>query len=86
MICALEEAVSKTTKAIMVVNLLGNPNNFNEIIRIIGMEESFILERQSIVEQWAPCIKENNVGLLGLMGSFSSFFLTTLPPWKEAWW
>ena len=37
---ALEEAISTSTKAIMVVNLLGNPNNFKEINRIVGKRDT----------------------------------------------
>lgn len=41
---SLEEAVTEKTRAIMVVNLLGNPNDFSEINRIIGDRKIVVIE------------------------------------------
>ena len=40
----LEEAVNNKTRAIMVVNLLGNPNNFYQIKNIIANKEIVLIE------------------------------------------
>ena len=41
---ALKGAVNDKTSAIMVVNILGNPNNFSEINRIIDNRKIVIIE------------------------------------------
>jgi CDP-6-deoxy-D-xylo-4-hexulose-3-dehydrase len=69
---ALEEAVSDSTKAIMVVNLLGNPNDFIELNRIIGNRDIIILEDNC--ESMGATYNGKQCGTFGLMGSFSSFF------------
>lgn len=69
---ALEEAVSDSTKAIMVVNLLGNPNDFNEITRIIADRDIVVLEDNC--ESMGATFKGKQCGTFGLMGSYSSFF------------
>lgn len=69
---ALEKAISDSTKAIMVVNLLGNPNNFNELTRIIGDRDILVLEDNC--ESMGATFQGKQCGTFGLMGSFSSFF------------
>lgn len=69
---ALEEAISNATRAIMIVNLLGNPNDFNEINRIIGDREILVLEDNC--ESMGAMYQGKQCGTFGLMGSFSSFF------------
>ena len=69
---ALEEAISNTTKAVMIVNLLGNPNDFNEINRIIGDRGILVLEDNC--ESMGAMYQGKQCGTFGLMGSFSSFF------------
>jgi len=69
---ALEEAISNSTKAVMVVNLLGNPNDFNEINRIIGNRDILVLEDNC--ESMGARYQGKQCGTFGLMGSFSSFF------------
>ena len=69
---ALEEAMNDSTRAIMVVNLLGNPNDFNEITRLIGDRDILILEDNC--ESMGATYQEKQCGTFGLMGSFSSFF------------
>ena len=71
-LAALEEAISDSTKAIMVVNLLGNPNDFNEISRIIGNRNILVLEDNC--ESMGATFQGKQCGTFGLMGSFSSFF------------
>lgn len=71
-LAALEEAISDSTKAIMAVNLLGNPNDFNEISRIIGNRNILVLEDNC--ESMGAMFQGKQCGTFGLMGSFSSFF------------
>lgn len=69
---ALEEAVNDSTKAIMVVNLLGNPNDFSELHRIIGKRDILVIEDNC--ESMGATYQGKQCGTFGLMGSFSSFF------------
>lgn len=69
---ALEGAISNSTKAIMIVNLLGNPNDFNEIKRIIGNRDILVLEDNC--ESMGAMYDGKQCGTFGLMGTFSSFF------------
>lgn len=69
---ALEEAVSSETRVIMVVNLLGNPNNFIEIDRIIAGRDIFIIEDNA--ESMGATFNDKQTGTFGVMGSYSSFF------------
>ena len=69
---ALEKAIKDSTKAVMVVNLLGNPNDFTEINRIIGNRDIIVLEDNC--ESMGATFHGKQCGTFGLMGSFSSFF------------
>ena len=69
---ALEGAVSDSTKAIMVVNLLGNPNDFSAITRIIDNRDIILLEDNC--ESMGAKYQGKQCGTFGLMGTFSSFF------------
>jgi CDP-4-dehydro-6-deoxyglucose reductase, E1 len=71
-LAALEEAISNSTKAVMIVNLLGNPNDFNEINRIIGNRDILVLEDNC--ESMGAIYQGKQCGTFGLMGSFSSFY------------
>lgn len=68
----LAEAVSDETRMIMAVNLLGNPNNFEEIIGIIGTRNIILLEDNC--ESMGATYQGRKAGTFGLMGSFSTFF------------
>jgi len=68
----LESAVSKSTRAIIAVNLLGNPNDFNAINRIIDDRNIILLEDNC--ESMGAIFEEKYTGTFGLMGGFSSFF------------
>ncbi|AIT10017.1 pyridoxamine 5-phosphate oxidase [Candidatus Francisella endociliophora] len=69
---ALESAVSDKTKMIMVVNLLGNPNDFNAIEKIIGDRDIFYIEDNC--ESMGAEYKNKQAGTFGVMGTFSTFF------------
>jgi CDP-6-deoxy-D-xylo-4-hexulose-3-dehydrase len=69
---ALEAAVSEQTKLIMVVNLLGNPNEFSEIQRIADRHDVTIVEDNC--ESMGATYNDQFTGTFGLMGTFSTFF------------
>ena len=69
---ALEEAVSDSTKMIMVVNLLGNPNDFDIINAIIKDKDIFLIEDNC--ESMGATFNNKQAGTFGVMGTFSTFF------------
>ncbi len=69
---ALERAVSNSTKMIMVVNLLGNPNDFDKINRIIEGKDILLIEDNC--ESMGATFKNKQAGTFGIMGTFSTFF------------
>lgn len=68
----LKTAVTDATKAILAVNLLGNPNDFTSIRRIIGDRSIILLEDNC--ESLGAVFAGKQAGTHGLMGTFSSFF------------
>lgn len=68
----LEQAVTSKTRAIMAVNLLGNPNDFDRIAQIIGSRNIVLLEDNC--ESMGAKFQGKYAGTFGVMGSFSSFF------------
>lgn len=68
----LELAVSNKTRAIMAVNLLGNPNDFDRIAQIIGQRSIVLIEDNC--ESMGASFLGKKAGTFGVMGSFSSFF------------
>lgn len=68
----LAEAVTDQTRMIMAVNLLGNPNDFGAIKKIIGPRDIVLLEDNC--ESMGAIYQGQQAGTFGLMGSFSTFF------------
>ena len=68
----LEDAITDETRLIMVVNLLGNPNNFKRIQSMIGDRNIRICEDNC--ESMGAEFDSKKAGTYGVMGSFSSFF------------
>ena len=68
----LELAVTDKTRAIMAVNLLGNPNDFERIQQIIGQRSIVLMEDNC--ESMGARYKGKYAGTFGVMGTFSSFF------------
>ncbi len=68
----LSRAVTPNTRAIMVVNLLGNPNDFAAIRRIIGGRQIDIIEDNC--ESMGAVFEGRQAGTHGIMGTFSAFF------------
>ncbi len=69
---ALEEAITPETKAVMLVNLLGNPNEFGRIIEICDKHGLIILEDNC--ESMGATYDGKCAGTFGLVGSFSTYF------------
>ena len=69
---ALESAITDETKMVMVVNLLGNPNDFDKINEMIKDKNIFLLEDNC--ESMGAEYKGKQTGTFGVMGTFSTFF------------
>lgn len=68
----LEQAVTDNTRAIMAVNLLGNPNDFARIQKIIGERDIVLIEDNC--ESMGAKFQGKHSGTFGVMGGYSSFF------------
>lgn len=68
----LKEAITKQTKAIMAVNLLGNSNDFDAIFEMIDKKDIVLIEDNC--ESMGAKYNGKYTGTFGVMGSFSSFF------------
>ncbi|MGB2153672.1 MAG: DegT/DnrJ/EryC1/StrS family aminotransferase [Flavobacteriaceae bacterium] len=68
----LKEAITKQTKAIMAVNLLGNSNDFDAIFEMIDEKDIVLIEDNC--ESMGAKYNGKYTGTFGVMGSFSSFF------------
>lgn len=68
----LKLAVSDSTKMILAVNLLGNPNNFDTINDIIGSRDIILMEDNC--ESMGAKFKGKQTGTFGLVGTFSTFY------------
>lgn len=69
---ALSDAISDSTRMIMVVNLLGNPNDFGKIKNIIKDKNIFFIEDNC--ESMSATYNNQQAGTFGLLGTFSTFF------------
>ena len=77
---ALESAITSDTKMIMVVNLLGNPNDFDVINSLIKDKDIFIFEDNC--ESMGAEYKGKQTGTFGVVGTFSTFFSHHMLRWK----
>lgn len=68
----LEQAVTDKTRAIMAVNLLGNPNDFGRIQKIINGRDIVLIEDNC--ESMGAKYEGKHAGTFGVMGGYSSFF------------
>lgn len=68
----LESAITKKTKVILAVNLLGNPNDFKKISELASSNNVILLEDNC--ESLGAKYNDRFTGTFGLMGTFSSFF------------
>jgi dTDP-4-amino-4,6-dideoxygalactose transaminase len=68
----LGDAITEKTRVILAVNLLGNPNDFNSIQRMIADRNITLLEDNC--ESLGAEFGRKYAGTFGLMGTFSSFY------------
>ena len=68
----LKQAITSSIKLIMAVNLLGNPNHFDEIKSLIKNKDIQLIEDNC--ESLEIKYKNQFSGTFGLCGSFSTFF------------
>ncbi|ANQ53647.1 DegT/DnrJ/EryC1/StrS family aminotransferase [Thermosipho sp. 1070] len=68
----LKNAITDKTKAIFVVNLLGNPNEFDEIKKICKEKGLILIEDNC--ESMGAKYKGKYTGTFGLIGTFSTFY------------
>lgn len=71
-VAQLAAAISPQTRAILTVNLLGNPNDFNQINQVIEGRDILLLEDNC--ESMGATLQGKQAGTFGLMGTYSSFF------------
>lgn len=69
---ALASAVTERTRAIVAVNLLGNPNDFTAIRSIIAGRDILLLEDNC--ESMGAMFESRYAGTFGRAGTFSCFF------------
>lgn len=69
---ALADAITERTRALMVVNLLGNPNDFDAISKLT--EGRGIVMIEDNCESMGATLGGKQCGTFGVMGSFSTFF------------
>ena len=69
---SLKQSISEKTKLIFLVNLLGNPNDFDEIKEI--QEKYNIPVVEDNCESLAASFNGKYAGTFGLMGSYSTFY------------
>lgn len=69
---ALEAAVSERTAAIMAVNLLGNPHDFDVVRELADRRDLILLEDNC--ESLGATFNGKQAGTFGLAGTFSFFF------------
>lgn len=68
----LKEAITDKTKAIFAVNLLGNPNEFTELLELCKKKNIILLEDNC--ESMGAKFNGKQLGTLGLMGTYSTFY------------
>jgi len=68
----LEAAITDKTRAILTVNLLGNPNDFAKIKSLLEGKDIILLEDNC--ESMGATFDGQQAGTFGLMGTYSSFF------------
>jgi CDP-6-deoxy-D-xylo-4-hexulose-3-dehydrase len=68
----LEKSINDKTRMIVIVNLLGNPNKFDDIFKMI--KDKNILVFEDNCESLGASFQEKQCGTWGIMGTYSSFF------------
>lgn len=68
----LSQAIGPNTRAVVAVNLLGNPNDFSKLKTIIGDRDIVLIEDNC--ESLGAEFEGKKAGTFGVMGTFSTFF------------
>lgn len=68
----LEGAITEKTKLVVAVNLLGNPNDFSALTKVLAKRGIELFEDNC--ESMGALFQGKQAGTFGVMGSFSSFF------------
>ena len=68
----LENAISDNTKAIFAVNLLGNPNDFDGLLKICDENNLILIEDNC--ESMGAKYHDKYAGTFGVCGTFSTFY------------
>ena len=69
---SLSKAISVKTKIILAINILGNPNDFEVIKKIIKGKDIILLEDNC--ESLGAEFNEKKAGTFGLLGTYSTFY------------
>ncbi|WP_413287837.1 DegT/DnrJ/EryC1/StrS family aminotransferase [Bdellovibrio sp. HCB337] len=69
---ALKSAITDKTRMVMTVNLLGNPNDFSQIKKMIAGKNIELVEDNC--ESLGATFESRQAGTFGTMGTYSSFF------------
>ncbi|WP_096084692.1 DegT/DnrJ/EryC1/StrS family aminotransferase [Agaribacterium haliotis] len=69
---ALEQAITDDTKAIMSVNLLGNPVDYTRVKHLAHQKSILLIEDNC--ESLGASLDGKQAGTFGVLGTFSSFF------------
>ncbi len=68
----IESAITKDTRAVLAVNILGNPNDYDELNRICLENNLLLLEDNC--ESLGALYKGRYTGTFGCIGTFSTYF------------
>lgn len=68
----IEQAITKQTKAIFAVNLLGNSNNFDQLMNICDKNKLLLIEDNC--EALGAKYNNKYCGTFGILGTFSTFY------------
>lgn len=68
----IEDAIGDKTKAIFCVNLLGNPNDFDQILTICKKHNLILIEDNC--ESLGGSFGKKKLGTFGLLGTYSTFY------------
>lgn len=69
---ALEDSLTERTRLVVAVNLLGNPNDFERLNKIVQKRDIAIIEDNC--ESMGATFEGKCAGTFGVMGSFSTYY------------
>lgn len=69
---ALKDCITEKTRLIFLTNLLGNPNEFDEILDLCRIHDIIMIEDNC--ESLGAKYRDKQTGTIGLIGTYSTFF------------